>query len=120
MQISITRRTVPLWQARCGFGFVLPGCLRTLHAIPIALGAKTFHTTPLRLNQATVAFYLDAGDPIWSVFGSGIIIKGRRRTMIARRISANNVVKADGSITSPLGTGQPVQLSNVATGSQDF
>lgn len=40
--------------------------------------------------------------------------------MIARRISANNVVKADGSITSPLGTGQPVQLSNVATGSQDF
>ena len=64
-------------------------------------------------------FYLDAGDPIWSVFGSGII-EGRRRTMIARRISANNVVKADGSITSPLGTGQPVQLSNVATGSRDF
>lgn len=85
VQISITApngptaaSTVWIWVRPAGGVFA-----DIAHAIPIALGAKeTFHTTPLTLNQGdAVAFYLDAGDPIWSVFGSGIIIKGRRREL---------------------------------------
>lgn len=85
VQISITAPTGPtvastvwIWVRPAGGVFA-----DIAHAIPIALGAKeTFHTTPLTLNQGdAVAFYLDPGDLTWSVFGSGIIIKGRRREL---------------------------------------
>lgn len=83
IQISITAPTGPsaastvwIWVRPAGGVFA-----DIAHAIPISLGAtETFHTTPLTLNQGdAVAFYLDAGDPIWAVFGAGIIIKGRRK-----------------------------------------
>lgn len=40
--------------------------------------------------------------------------------MIARRLSANNVVKADPSVMGSIATGQPAQITNVPTGSADI
>ena len=53
----------------------------TGQTISVGLGAtETYYTTPLALNQGDkVAFELDAGDPIWSVFASGITLYGLRR-----------------------------------------
>ena len=53
----------------------------TLQTISVGLGAtETYYTTPLALNQGDkVAFELDVGDPIWSVFASGITLYGLRR-----------------------------------------
>jgi len=68
--------TVHVWVKPAGGVFA-----DAVHPIAVALGAtETYNTTPLALNQGdTVAFQLDAADPIWSVFGSGLTISGLRR-----------------------------------------
>ena len=40
--------------------------------------------------------------------------------MIYRRIAAQNIVKADALVTAVIGTGQPLQITNAPTGSQDL
>ena len=67
--------TVQVWVKPAGGVFA-----DAVHPIAVALGAtETYNTTPLALNQGdTVAFQLDAGDPVWSVNGA-ITITGLRR-----------------------------------------
>lgn len=40
--------------------------------------------------------------------------------MIARRLTANNVVKPDATVKSVIAAGQPVVLTNIPTGSEDI
>ena len=40
--------------------------------------------------------------------------------MIARRINPNNIVKADPAVAAAINAGQPLQITNVPTGSQDL
>ena len=40
--------------------------------------------------------------------------------MIARRLTANNVVKPDATVMSVIAAGQPVVLTNIPTGSEDI
>ena len=40
--------------------------------------------------------------------------------MIARRINPQNIVKADPVVSGPIGAGQPLQITNVPSGSQDL
>lgn len=68
--------TVQVWVKPAGGVFE-----DAVHPIAVALGAtETYNTKPLALKQGdTVAFQLDAADPIWSVFWSGLTISGLRR-----------------------------------------